>query len=199
MFKYILDKFQHQLVFLDTFSRFLDGDENLSITAQKFYQWTGREMKKRGIAYVRIDHMGKDSTKAARGTSAKRDDVDLIWLMKEIEPKIRFELINEKARVPISESKFILNRNLNPLSHQILSGLDWQALIEFAERSQKADELVSEYASNYPKSRLGKTQVWNALQKECALYGITRKILWEALEHFKSPKSANIEESIPQL
>ena len=198
MFKYILDKFQPQLVFLDTFSRFLDGDENLSITAQKFYQWTGREMKKRGIAYVRIDHMGKDSTKAARGTSAKRDDVDLIWLMKEIEPKIRFELINEKARVPISESKFILNRNLNPLSHQILSGLDWHALIEFAERSQKADELVSEYASNYPKSRLGKTQVWNALQKECALYGITRKILWEALEHFKSPKSVNIEESISQ-
>jgi hypothetical protein len=198
MFKFILDKFQPQLVFLDTFSRFLDGDENLSITAQKFYQWTGREMKKRGIAYVRIDHMGKDSTKAARGTSAKKDDVDLIWLMKEIETKTRFELINEKARVPIGESKFILNRNLNPLSHQILSGLDWHALIEFAERSQKATELVTEYAESNPKSRLGKTQIWNALQKECSMHQISRKTLWEALEHFKSPKSVPIEESIPQ-
>ena len=198
MFKFILDKFQPQLVFLDTFSRFLDGDENLSITAQKFYQWTGREMKKRGIAYVRIDHMGKDSTKAARGTSAKKDDVDLIWLMKEIDTKTRFELINEKARVPIGESKFILNRNLNPLSHQILSGIDWHALIEIAERSQKATELVTEYADSNPKSRLGKTQVWSALRKECSMHQISRKTLWEALEQFKSPKSLLIEEPIPQ-
>jgi hypothetical protein len=45
----LLDFFQPQLVFIDTFSRFVEGDENSSRVAQEFYDYSGRELKRRGL------------------------------------------------------------------------------------------------------------------------------------------------------
>ena len=67
------------LVVIDTYSRAVEGDENDANTTREFYSHTGRLLKKDGRALVRIDHAGKDTTKGQRGSSAKNDDVDVVW------------------------------------------------------------------------------------------------------------------------
>lgn len=70
-----------QAVIIDTFSRAVAGEENEADTVRAFYRHTGSRLKRLGIGYLRTDHAGKDRTKGQRGTSAKRDDVDVIWSM----------------------------------------------------------------------------------------------------------------------
>jgi hypothetical protein len=189
IFTQLLEKFQPKLVILDTFSRFVDGDENQAITVQEFYKQCGIVMKRMKIAYIRIDHMGKDEEKKVRGTIAKRDDVDLIWKMKEVSPNSRFELINEKSRVPLLEKKLILDRATKPLAHRILSGTDWISLIHKAGSADKALEFVKQYATENPTSRLGRTAVWNALKPKCFSEGIDRKTLWDSIERYRQGDS----------
>jgi hypothetical protein len=68
-----------QAVVIDTFSRAVSGEENVADTAQNFYRYTGIRLKALGVGYLRTDHSGKDKAKGQRGSSAKRDDVDVIW------------------------------------------------------------------------------------------------------------------------
>lgn len=186
VFTQLLEMYKPKLVILDTFSRFVDGEENSSATVQEFYKWCGKLMKKMKIAYIRIDHMGKDPEKEARGSSAKRDDVDLIWLMKESTPKGRFELINKKSRVLISEDRLILDRTSNPLTHRILSGIDWATLISEASKADMALALITEHVEKNPSSRLGRAAVWSALKARCNAEEISRKTLWDAIERFRN-------------
>lgn len=74
-----------RVVILDTFIRAVEGDENESSTTQLFEQYSGRPLKAAGIAWVRMDHSGKDLERGARGSSAKNDDVDVVWQMSVAE------------------------------------------------------------------------------------------------------------------
>jgi hypothetical protein len=67
------------LVAIDTTSRVLKGAENDADTMRAFYVNTGLPLKADGRTVVRLDHAGKDVTRGQRGTSAKNDDVDLVW------------------------------------------------------------------------------------------------------------------------
>jgi len=68
-----------EVVVLDTFGRAVMGDENDADTVRNFYRVTGSRLKKAGRAFVRIDHAGKDLGRGQRGSSAKNDDVDVVW------------------------------------------------------------------------------------------------------------------------
>jgi hypothetical protein len=72
---------QAQLVIIDTFSRAVEGAENDADTVRNFYRWTAVNLKAEHRSLLRIDHAGKELSKGARGTSAKNDDVDLVWQM----------------------------------------------------------------------------------------------------------------------
>jgi hypothetical protein len=69
------------LVVVDTFGRAVHGDENDADTVRAWYRWTGLHLKAEGRAFCRVDHAGKDLAKGQRGTSAKNDDVDVVWQM----------------------------------------------------------------------------------------------------------------------
>lgn len=71
-----------QLVCLDTVSRFISGPENDSDTWLSLYRHTLLPLKRQGIASVRLDHMGKDHERGARGSSAKTQDVDHVWELR---------------------------------------------------------------------------------------------------------------------
>ena len=78
----VLDMARHvgaAVVIVDTFGRAVDGEENGADTVRAWYRWTGQPLKAAGIAFMRIDHAGKDKTKGQRGSSAKNDDVDIVW------------------------------------------------------------------------------------------------------------------------
>lgn len=79
------------IVVLDTFGRAVAGDENDADTVRAFYRNTGSLLKKAGRAFIRIDHAGKDITKGQRGTSAKNDDVDVVWQLTKTDAGIRLK------------------------------------------------------------------------------------------------------------
>lgn len=73
--------FAVELVVIDTTARAVSGPENEADTFRAFYRHTGLALKSARIALVRADHSGKDKSKGQRGSSAKNDDVDVVWEM----------------------------------------------------------------------------------------------------------------------
>ncbi len=65
------------LVVVDTLQRVITGDEESSTGIRNFYRHTVGPLRSQGIAVLRLDHLGKDVFRGARGSSAKRDDVDV--------------------------------------------------------------------------------------------------------------------------
>lgn len=76
-----------ELVVVDTFGRAVEGEEDHADTVRDFYRHTGLTLKARGITYLRTDHSGKDVAKGMRGSSAKNDDVDLVWQLSRTDTK----------------------------------------------------------------------------------------------------------------
>jgi len=66
-------------VVVDTIGRAVEGEENSADTIRAFYRHTAQQLKQAGIAVLRTDHSGKDADKGQRGTSAKNDDVDIVY------------------------------------------------------------------------------------------------------------------------
>lgn len=76
-------------VVIDTFGRATQGDENDADTTRAYYRHTGGLLKKNGIASARTDHAGKDLERGQRGSSAKNDDVDLVWKLGRTEEGVK--------------------------------------------------------------------------------------------------------------
>lgn len=77
------------VVIVDTFGRAAQGDENDADTARAFYRHCGSVLKAHGIAVARTDHAGKDLDKGQRGSSAKNDDVDVVWRLERLQGGIK--------------------------------------------------------------------------------------------------------------
>ena len=75
----LVDRTKAELVVVDTFGRAVEGDEDRADTVRAFYRHTGLSLKARGVAVLRTDHSGKSVEKGMRGSSAKADDVDIVW------------------------------------------------------------------------------------------------------------------------
>jgi hypothetical protein len=87
-----------RLVVIDTFGRAVDGEEDKADTVRAWYRWTGQLLKSAGVAFLRTDHAGKDVTRGQRGSSAKNDDVDVVWEMVD-RAHGDYELRTTKRRV----------------------------------------------------------------------------------------------------
>ena len=99
-----------ELVIIDTFARAVAGDENEAQTIRDFYRLTGTALKAAGITMIRIDHAGKDITRGARGSSAKRDDVDIVWNLTALDAGA-IQLKAEKRRVSWVPEQIRLTRH----------------------------------------------------------------------------------------
>jgi len=178
----LLDYFDPKFVVIDTFSRFVEGDENSSKVAQDFYEYAGRELKRRNIAYLRIDHVGKDPGKGARGSSAKVDDLDLIWILtKSKEPNV-FILNNDKDRAPVPNKRLAVERTFDPLKHLIRSGSLWSELLAKAKKHEEAVALIEDLKARNPKHNLAQGRLWKDLGPICKIKGISRAELFDALK-----------------
>lgn len=80
---------QAEVVVIDTFGRAVEGDENEADTAQDYYRHTGMALKAMGVAVLRCDHAGKDVDKGQRGSSAKNDDVDVVWRLTRTDDGVK--------------------------------------------------------------------------------------------------------------
>lgn len=100
----IVDAYQLEpgdLVVLDSQQRVTAGPENDSDTQRAYYRHTGQPLKKLGLTVLRTDNTGKNAERGARGSSGKRDDVDLEWMLAKADSDgTKVTLRPGKTRLP---------------------------------------------------------------------------------------------------
>ena len=140
---------QATIVIIDTTSRVVAGKENDADTYLAFYRHTVIPLRRRGIALLRIDHPGKDVTRGARGSSAKKGDVDTEWLLTKLS-EATFGLDRQKERDNHGDSHLVLRRHAEPLRHEVTTGSGDRA----AELAAELDRLnvPPEPAASSPES-----------------------------------------------
>ena len=116
-------KVEAELVVIDTFGKAVAGKENDADTVRDWYQWTGLRLKNQGRGFLRIDHAGKDFERGQRGSSAKNDDVDVVWRMTRLEGE-RFRLSAIKKRLSwVPETVELQQVEVdNELGYRLLTG-----------------------------------------------------------------------------
>lgn len=116
--RYILEQailMGETVVFIDTMSRVISGDENSSDTYINFYRFTGAPLKAAGISMCRLDHEGHEGGRS-RGSSAKADDVDIVWQLVPTDNGVKF--VRKAARIAwVPESLVILKKDDPLLSY----------------------------------------------------------------------------------
>lgn len=112
----------HLVLIIDTTSRAWIGKENDSDTARAFYRFSGLGLKQRGITCARLDHAGKDDTLGQRGSSAKGDDVDVVWKLARTDTGI--ELRREAARMNWVPASVVFAEGSKPLRF-VATGTAW--------------------------------------------------------------------------
>ncbi len=94
----IIDETNPVLVVVDTVSRVVTGDENSADTYRELFHHTEKWIRGRGATLLRLDHLGKDTDRGSRGSSAKEDPLDVVWQMEQAVMSETFELRLTKNR-----------------------------------------------------------------------------------------------------
>jgi hypothetical protein len=116
----VVERHEAELVIIDTLARVVEGDENEANTYHNFAAFTGKLLKAKGVAVVRLDHIGKNPKKGPRGSSAKRDDVDVAWMMSNQNDPTKVKFKADKRRVEWVPAQVDVVRNPGPpLKHEI--------------------------------------------------------------------------------
>ena len=105
----------HLFIVIDTTSRAVHGEENAADTYQNFYRYTGIRLKRRQVTWCRLDHAGKDSGQGQRGSSAKGDDVDIVW--KIVAEDNGVALRRELSRISWAKEKVTFAMTTEPLRY----------------------------------------------------------------------------------
>jgi hypothetical protein len=108
------------LVVIDTMARAVSGGENDADTMRAFYRCTGRVLKAAGIALWRLDHQGKDAAQGQRGSSAKVDDVDIVFKLTRLDART-LKLTRTHSRVPWVPGEVTIVQEEEPLLRHIVS------------------------------------------------------------------------------
>ena len=116
-------KYQPDLVFFDTMARVVAGDENSADTYRAYYRCTGLHLKAFGVAVVRLDHSGKNELLGQRGSSAKGDDVDVVWQLKTTDSGLQFKL--SAGRMSWLPAEVNLTRHEDPVLRHVITTGSW--------------------------------------------------------------------------
>ena len=111
----------HIAVLIDTTGRAVTGKENEADTIRAFYNFTGIRLKRRGVTWARLDHAGYDQSHQ-RGSTAKGDDVDVIWRLTKSQTGII--LHRDAARMPWVPERVVFDQTDDPLTY-VRSNNDW--------------------------------------------------------------------------
>jgi hypothetical protein len=159
------------LVVIDTMSRVVYGDENVSDTYQKFYRYTGAPLKKLAAALIRLDHAGKDAERGQRGSSAKNDDVDIVFQLSAVKDGLLLKTTH--SRVPWIPAEVSLFRQEFPLAHVVRQDAP----------SQDVEDTLKDFERlRVPKDASGKAAEEALRKADC---GRRRDVVLKALKLWK--------------
>lgn len=134
----LVAKYRPELVIIDTLGRVVDASEDRSDTYLKFYRCSGRRLKEQGVSLLRLDHAGKDIARGQRGSSAKVDDVDVVFRLAMVENKV--VLTRTHSRVSWVPQTIALVRETEPNLRHVLAEGAWPE--SRAEVARILDELA---------------------------------------------------------
>lgn len=200
----IVEASEPDVVVLDTVSRFIEGKENDSDTWLALYRRLHAPLKDQGIACVRLDHMGKDTERGSRGSSAKSQDVDHVWELTRVDESSTHDETGDTVVTTIRMKRTHTRTgigddviNMVRRGHKGLSGL-WTAgqtrhEITDASEQRQQDQLIQTYvgellARNAPPLGREKLRAW------CAERGIgfpgKDTVAAEVTKRFKAQRGA---------
>jgi hypothetical protein len=104
-----------RLLVIDTLSRVISNEENDAAGVQAMYRLLGVPLKGRRVTVIRLDHAGKDLAKGMRGTSAKTDDVDLVWQLTKLETGAQMKATH--SRMSWIPPLVLLDRETSPVRY----------------------------------------------------------------------------------
>lgn len=117
-----VDELGAEVVILDTTMRAIDGLEDKSDTFNGLYRHVVYGLKARNVAFLRLDHVGKDPEKGQRGSSAKEGAEDLTWQLEPGFGDDRYVLRRKKNRLGLEGTGVIaLHRLSDPLRHLVVT------------------------------------------------------------------------------
>jgi RecA-family ATPase len=122
----IAEAHRADVVFIDTMARAVRGEENSADTYRNFYRHTGLRLKALRIALARLDHMGKDGNQGQRGSSAKDDDLDVVFKLVAAD-STHLTLTRTRTRVPWIPAEISIVRQEEPRLRHVLSSDSWPA------------------------------------------------------------------------
>lgn len=120
----LIDEHDAGLVIIDSLNQATEGRENDSDTFRDFAAHTSAFLREREVASIRLDNTGKNKKQDQRGSSKKRDEVDLSWRLdvQESGDKTFATLHLDKDRFGSAPKLIRLERVEDPyLSHEISS------------------------------------------------------------------------------
>jgi hypothetical protein len=100
------------VVIIDGFPRMVQGEENSADTYRNFYMHTGYRLKAANVPMSRQDNEGYTEGRS-RGSSAKADDVDIVYQLKEGQEGL--QLIRKASRIADIPEKLALFKHEDPL------------------------------------------------------------------------------------
>ncbi len=171
----LVEFYRADIVIIDTVSRFISGKENDADTWLQLYQGIHERLKRRKIACLRLDHFGKDETSGSRGSSAKSQDVDHVWELRQtsvpkltqldvgVQSTVTLELKRTHTRTGLGEDIFRIQRVsvkgldgawLANHSEHRLDGGDTRGADE-AHRDEQLQRMALELADEMPPGLSG--------------------------------------------
>lgn len=113
----LLERDRPELVIFDTVSKVVGGEESKADTWQDLYKYSIIPLRQANCAAAILDHQGHDASKGARGSSAKRDNVDVQWIQSLSGNLITLK--RDKCRTLHNTEVLKIRRGGTPLRHLI--------------------------------------------------------------------------------
>lgn len=113
----LVDAAQAEVVFLDTWSKHIEGDEASPSTHTAAYNLAITPLRRQGVTVIALDHTGKEVGRGPRGGSSKVDNVDVLWLLTG-KGNGRLRLERRKTRTGRGPDIVELQRHELPLRHE---------------------------------------------------------------------------------
>lgn len=150
----LVQKHLPDLVIFDTISKLVAGEESKSDTWQDLYKHSLVPLRRADCAVIILDHQGHDATRGARGSSAKRDNVDLQWIQTSKGNLITLK--RDKCRTLHETEMLKIRRGGTPLRH-VVEGDPVQECIGFLDSigfeggRPKAQDVLKAHNMKWPR------------------------------------------------
>ena len=116
----LVNKYQAELIVIDTISRVISGKENDNDTFLALNRHTEMRLKRMNVAVLRLDHLGKDPERGARGGSAKEDPLDVIYQLSAFGDGVRLRLKKDRQGAGLPHTIDLARANNNGVMTHVM-------------------------------------------------------------------------------